>query len=161
MNQEAFEFLNAIRKIDYEIQCLNCKKSNLESCLLPSGIRYDKDKIQGSYENQIEKIMGQLDIVNNTIARLYSKRYDMSKEIEDVISQVEQLHLRTILYHRYVSPKSINKIAEIMNYSPDWVYKNHRKAVDEVGKILKARENVSIEDGFRQIKEVLEDGKID
>jgi hypothetical protein len=35
---------------------------------------------------------------------------------------------------------SINKIAESMSYSPDWVYKKHRKAVDEVGKILIARE---------------------
>lgn len=144
MNQEAYEFLNAVRRIDYEIQCLNCKKSMLESCLLPSGIRYDKDKVQGSYENQLEKIMGQLDDVCKTIARRYSERYDKAMEIEDVISQVEQINLRTILYHRYVSPKSINKIAEIMNYSPDWVYKNHRKAMDEVGKILKARENVSI-----------------
>lgn len=139
MNQEAYEFLNAIRKIDYEIQCLNCKKFMLESCLLPSGIRYDKDKVQGSYKNQLEKIMAQLDIVCKNIARLYSERYDKAIEIEDVISQVEQMHLRTILYHRYVSPKGINKIAEIMNYSPDWVYKNHRKAVDEVGKILKMR----------------------
>ena len=140
MNQDAFDFLNSVRKIDYEIQCLNCKKSMLESCLLPSSIRYDKDKIQGSYENQLEKIMAQLDDVCKTIARRYSERYDKAMEIEDVISQVEQINLRTILYHRYVSPKGIGKIAEIMNYSPDWVYKNHRKAVDEVGKILKARE---------------------
>ena len=83
--------------------------------------------------------MAQLDIVCKNIARLYSERYDKAIEIEDVISQVEQINLRTILYHRYVSPKSINKIGEIMNYSPDWVYKNHRKAMDEVGKILKAR----------------------
>ena len=139
MNQEAHDILNAIRVIDLQILRLLSKKKMLESCLYPSGIRYDLDKVQGSPENQLEKLTGEIFEVERKIRDLYSSKLDKAAEIEQLINQVESEEFRTILMLRYIGHMSINKIAESMSYSPDWVYKKHRKAVDEVGKIMKAR----------------------
>lgn len=139
MNQEAHDILNAIRVIDLQILRLLSKKKMLESCLYPSGIRYDLEKVQGSPENQLEKLTGEIFEVERKIRDLYSSKLDKAAEIEALINQVESEEYRTILMLRYIGHMSINKIAESMSYSPDWVYKKHRKAVDEVGKIMKAR----------------------
>lgn len=139
MNQEAHDILNAVRIIDLQILRLMSKKKMLESCLYPSGIRYDIDKVQGSPENQLEKLTGEIFEVERKIRDLYSSKLDKAAEIEALINQVESEEYRTILMLRYIGHMSINKIAESMSYSPDWVYKKHRKAVDEVGKIMKAR----------------------
>lgn len=139
MNQEAHDILNAVRVIDLQILRLLSKKKMLESCLYPSGIRYDIDKVQGSPENQLEKLTGEIFEVERKIRDLYSSKLDKAAEIEALINQVESEEFRTILTLRYIGHMSINKIAESMSYSPDWVYKKHRKAVDEVGKIMKAR----------------------
>ena len=140
MNQEAHDILNAVRVIDLQILRLLSKKKMLESCLYPSGIRYDLDKVQGSPENQLEKLTGEIFEVERKIRDLYSAKLDKAAEIELLINQVDSEEFRTILTLRYIGHMSINKIAESMSYSLDWVYKKHRKAVDEVGKILKARE---------------------
>lgn len=139
MNQEAHDILNAVRIIDLQILRLMSKKKMLESCLYPSGIRYDLEKVQGSPENQLEKLTGEIFEVERKIRDLYSAKLDKAAEIEALINQVESEEYRTILMLRYIGHMSINKIAESMSYSPDWVYKKHRKAVDEVGKIMKAR----------------------
>ena len=53
MNQEAHDILNSVRIIDLQILRLMSKKKMLESCLYPSGIRYDLYTVQGSPENQL------------------------------------------------------------------------------------------------------------
>lgn len=140
MNQEAYEFLNAVRVIDLQILRLQSKKKMLESCLYPSGIRYDLDKVQGDRDNRLEKITGEIFEVERRIRDLYSRKIDKAADIESIINKLESEEFRTILTLRYIGHMSINKIADSMNYSPDWVYKKHRKAVDEVGKFLKGRE---------------------
>lgn len=145
MDQRAHDILNAVRIIDLQILRLLSKKKMLESCLLyPSGIRYDLEKVQGSPENQLEKLTGEIFEVERKIRDLYSSKLDKAAEIEQLINLVESEEFRTILMLRYIGHMSINKIAESMSYSPDWVYKKHRKAVDEVGKVLKAREGNEI-----------------
>ncbi len=140
MNQEAYEFLNAVRVIDLQILRLQSKKKMLESCLYPSGIRYDLDKVQGDRDNRLEKITGEIFEVERRIRDLYSRKIDKAADIESIINKLESEEFRTILTLRYIGHMSINKIADSMGYSPDWVYKKHRKAVDEVGKLLKGRE---------------------
>lgn len=140
MNQEAYEFLNAVRVIDLQILRLQSKKKMLESCLYPYGIRYDLDKVQGDRDNRLEKITGEIFEVERRIRDLYSRKIDKAADIESIINKLESEEFRTILTLRYIGHMSINKIADSMSYSPDWVYKKHRKAVDEVGKFFKGRE---------------------
>lgn len=142
MNQEAYSFLNQVRVIDLRILRAVARRKMLESCLYPSGIRYDLDKVQGSSDNRLEKITSEIFDVEKRIRNLYSLKIDKAAEIEDIISKLESEEYRTILTLRYIGHMSINKIADSMNYSSDWVYKKHRKAIDEVGKFLKgAQEN--------------------
>lgn len=137
MNKEAYEVLNGVRVIDLRILRLMSKRKMLESCLYPSGIRYDVDKVQGSYENQLEKLAAEISAVENDIRWLYSDKITKAAEIEKLISQVKNEECQTVLYLRFISNKRVNEIADSMSYSPDWVYKKLRKGVDEIGKIIR------------------------
>lgn len=137
MNKEAYEVLNGVRVIDLRILRLLSKKKMLESCLYPSGIRYDVDKVQGSYENQLEKLAADISTVEQDIRYLISAKISKAAELEKLISQVSNEECQTILYLRFISNKRVNEIAESMSYSPDWVYKKLRKGVDEIGKIIR------------------------
>lgn len=136
MNTEAFNTLNAVRVIDLRIQRLLSKKEMLESCLLPSGIRYDLDKVQGSYQNQMEKLTGEISAVEQELREMFSAKRAKAAEIELLIDQVSSDECKTILYMRFLSNKRIKDIANSMSYSNDWVYKKMRKGVDEVGRII-------------------------
>lgn len=144
MNQEAYNYLNSVRIIDLRILRLSARKKMLESCLYPSGIRYDLDKVQGSRENQLERLTAEISEIEHKILELYSQKLDKAEEIYGVITKVDSQEFQTILTLRYIGHMSIQKIAEQMNYSQDWVYKKHRKAVDEVGRILKPNIKVKI-----------------
>ena len=57
MNKQAYDFLNSARVLHWQWLRLKAKHDELESCLLPAAIRYDKDKVQTSPDDTMSKIM--------------------------------------------------------------------------------------------------------
>lgn len=137
MNSEGYEYLNAIRNIDLKILRLGAKKKMLESCLYPSGIRYDLDKVQGSRENQMERLVGEISEIDRKIDDLNAQKIKKAADIETTIDKLDNDETKTVLSFRFIADMRVNDIAEVRGYSPDWVYKRIREGVDEVGKMLK------------------------
>lgn len=137
MNSVGFEHLNAVRNIDLKILRLVSKKKMLESCLYPSGIRYDLDKVQGSRENQMERLVGEISEIDKKIDDLNAEKIKKAAEIENTIDKLDNDETKTVLSFRFIADMRVNDIAEVRGYSPDWVYKRIREGVDEVGKMLK------------------------
>lgn len=137
MNSVGFEHLNAVRNIDLKILRLVSKKKMLESCLYPSGIRYDLDKVQGSRDNQMERLVGEISEIDKKIDDLNAEKIKKAAEIENTIDKLDNDETKTVLSFRFIADMRVNDIAEVRGYSPDWVYKRIREGVDEVGKMLK------------------------
>lgn len=137
MNSEGYEYLNAVRNIDLKILRLGAKKKMLESCLYPSGIRYDLDKVQGSRENQMERLVGEISEIDKKIDDLNAEKIKKAADIEKTIDKLDNDETKTVLSFRFIADMRVNDIAEVRGYSPDWVYKRIREGVDEVGKMLK------------------------
>ena len=137
MNSVGFEHLNAVRNIDLKILRLVSKKKMLESCLYPSGIRYDLDKVQGSRDNQMERLVGEISEIDKKIDDLNAEKIKKAAEIENTIDKLDNDETKTVLSFRFIADMRVNDIAEVRGYSPDWVYKRIREVVDEVGKMLK------------------------
>lgn len=137
MNSEGYEYLNAVRNIDLKILRLGAKKKMLESCLYPSGIRYDLDKVQGSRENQMERLVGEISEIDRKIDDLNAEKIKKAADIEKTIDKLDNDETKTVLSFRFIADMRVNDIAEVRGYSPDWVYKRIREGVDEVGKMLK------------------------
>jgi hypothetical protein len=141
MTTEVYNALNAVRFLDLKILRLCSKKVMLESCLYPSGIRYDLDKVQASPDNPLEKIAAQISDVEVLIRKLISAKITKAAELEQLINKTSSEDIQTVLYLRYVSCQKVEDIASSMSYSKDWVYKKIRIGADEIGRILKEEQS--------------------
>lgn len=123
MNKQAYEFLNSARVLHLQWLRLKAKHDELESCLLPAAIRYDKDKVQTSPEDPMSKIVAE---INELESRMNLVQYQKAKridEIDKVLSSLESEEMRTALTMRYINRITVSDIADAMGYAVPTIYK--------------------------------------
>lgn len=136
MNRTAYGFLNSARVLHFEWLRLKAKHDELESCLLPAAIRYDKDKVQTSPSDQMSEIVSRVIELEKEMQELqYNKSVQISK-IDKAISQLESVEERTALSMRYINRVSVSDIAEAMGYSEKRIYQFMDRGGAEIAKRL-------------------------
>ena len=135
MNDSTYMFLNSIRFIDTRIKRLQAKRYQLEVCLLPTGIRYDKDRVQTSPEDTITKICAEIAQIDADIATLTEQRYRQVVEVDRVLGLLKD-NEQTVLILRYVQRIPVKEIAKNLQYSVDNIQKIRRAGVDHLTEIL-------------------------
>lgn len=137
MNKKAFIFLNSVRVLHLEWLRLKAKHDELESCLLPAAIRYDKDKVQTSPSDPMSKIVSEVMELENEMKRIqYNKSRQIAK-IDKAISSLESAEERTALSMRYINRVPVAKIAKDMGYSEKRVYQFMDSGGAQIAKGLK------------------------
>ena len=132
------EFLNKIRYIDMMINCKLEQVAELRSMLLPSAIRYDKDKVQtsnnaDSISDTVSKIMELEEKINADIDELVELKSVAREKIERMENDVEKV----ILYKRYFNNESFENIAVECGYSWRHIHRLHGEALKNFDKIYK------------------------
>lgn len=122
MNRQAYIFLNSARVLHWEWLRLKAKHDELESCLLPAAIRYDKDKVQSSPEDPMSKIVAEVMELEKEMKRVQLNKSRQIAKIDNAISQLESDEERTALTMRYINRKAVKEIAEEMGYSEARIY---------------------------------------
>ena len=74
----------------------------------------------------------------NCIGRL--THWSISREITQIIKSVPSFEYKTILELRYLTFKSWNEIATLMNYDVRYVYKMHGRALKKIDELLERRQ---------------------
>lgn len=135
MNErELRAWFKQVRKERYEIEHLKELINTAKTGLLPSGIRYDRDKIQTSPDDTMSKVM--------------SKAVDMQRELENSIAELQERHIRTeqlitrldnsdereVLRYYYLDsnngvPLTWEQVAIRMNFAVRHVHRIHDKAL--------------------------------
>lgn len=121
--QETYDFLLGPRRIADAIWRKDLRRQELRSCLLPSGITYDKDPVQTSPEDSMARIMAEVDELDQQIDTL---RRSMAMEIlriSRVIDRLEDPREATVLDAYYLGRKSMQEIADHLHYSTRHVYR--------------------------------------
>jgi DNA-directed RNA polymerase specialized sigma24 family protein len=137
VNKKAFVFLNSVRVLHLEWLRLKAKHDELESCLLPAAIRYDKDKVQTSPSDPMSKIVSEVMELENEMKRVqYNKSRQIAK-IDKAISSLESAEERTALSMRYINRVPVAKIAKDMGYSEKRVYQFMDSGGAQIAKGLK------------------------
>ena len=132
------EFLNKIRYIDMMINCKLEQVAELRSMLLPSAIRYDKDKVQtspdaDSMSDTMSKVIELEEKINNDIDKLVDLKSVAREKIEQMENEVEKV----ILYKRYFGNESFENIAVECGYSWRHIHRLHGEALNNFDKIYK------------------------
>lgn len=127
MNKTAYEFLSSARFLHWQWLRLKAKHDELETCLLPSGIRYDKDKVQTSPEDPMSKIVAEITELEKEMIQVQRRKFIQLEKIEQAVNSLESEEERTALTMRYINRKSVQDIAEEMGYSEPTIYRFMRQ----------------------------------
>lgn len=123
MNKQAYEFFNSARVLHWAFLRLKAKHDELESCLLPAGIRYDKDKVQTSADDTISKLVSEITDLEHRMDILLRAKAKRIEKIEAVIKDLPQEEWQTALTLRFINRQPVSEIAEQMGYAEPTIYK--------------------------------------
>lgn len=127
MNKQAYEFLNSARVLHWRWLRLKAKRDELETCLLPAAIRYDKDKVQTSPDDQMSKIVAEINALETEMAEVQLLKTQQIEKIELAVNSLESDEERTALTMRYINRRPIAEIADDMGYSEPTIYRFMRQ----------------------------------
>ena len=109
---EVYEWLNRPTKLTYDIKAKIRLAEEIRSGLLPTAIRYDKDKIVTSYGTNADpmtEILARVEAIQKEIAELQLQRAIAMIELEEVFSKLDKDE-RTVMSRHYLSRKKIEEI---------------------------------------------------
>ena len=137
MNRQAYIFLNSARVLHWEWLRLKAKHDELESCLLPAAIRYDKDKVQTSPDDPMGKIVAEVLELEKEMKLIQFKKSERITEIDKQISCLASNEQRTALTMRYINRIPVSEIAEAMGYAEPTIYKLMNQGGEIIAKSIR------------------------
>ena len=137
MNKQAYEFLNSARVLHWHWLRLKAKRDELESCLLPAAIRYDKDKVQTSPDDQMSKIMAEIDELQKEMVKVQLRKSKQIELIDKAISSLASDEERTALTMRYINRIPVSDIALAMGYAEPTIYKFMNQGGEQIAKSIR------------------------
>ena len=141
MNKQAYNYLNSVRVLHWQWLRLKAKHDELETCLLPAAIRYDKDKVQSSPDDAISKIVVEIADLEHKMAEIQYAKSVRIEEIAKKINTLESDEERTALTMRYINRVPVSEIADAMGYSIKRIYQFMDQGGAQISKIIKAIED--------------------
>lgn len=137
----AEEYLNRPYRIRLDISAKYEKKRELELMVLPSAIRYDKDRVDTSpNSDQISDLANELLEVDKQIENLQKKYIETLKEVEGLLKEMSlssniNYTYAHILLHFFVYNTPVETtMTMIFNYSKGHIYRLKDKALYEFNK---------------------------
>ena len=137
MNKQTYNYLNSVRVLHWRWLRLKARHDELESCLLPAAIRYDKDKVQTSPDDTISKIVAEISELETQMNEVLLAKAKRINEITNIIHSLESDEERTALTMRYINRVPVADIAEAMGYSVKRIYQFMDQGGAEISKTLK------------------------
>lgn len=137
MNRQAYIFLNSARVLHWEWLRLKAKHDELESCLLPAAIRYDKDKVQTSPDDPMSRVVAEIAELEKEMKSLQVRKAERIAEIDKQISYLASDEQRTALTMRYINRISVTEIAEAMGYAEPTIYKLMNQGGEIIAKSIR------------------------
>lgn len=130
LSQQAKEYFAQIRKTDSLIKRLCSAVATERSKLTSISCELKPDKVQTSGpKNALEETIAKIDTLERKINARIDELVDQKEEAFTMISRVPDLDQQNILIGRYIELKEWDTIAVEINFSIQWVYELHGKAL--------------------------------
>lgn len=134
----AKEYLNQIRAKDNEINRKQQKLEALRNIAFNTSPHYESEAVQRTREKSpLENIMVKIVDLDKEIDSDIDALVDLKVEVWEQLDKMNDESQKRILWLRYAEYKTWSNIADVINFTPRYVYKLHIKALDELDAILK------------------------
>lgn len=132
------KFFRMIRSERQDIETLQIRIQELQLSLLPSGIRYDTDKVQTSPSDKMLEVTAKVDALERQMNRKLKKLNDDMIKAIAIVQAMPTPEYRKLLTLRYLDKDRMSweQIADNMGYSVDHVKGYmHKNALNEARKV--------------------------
>ena len=141
---ETYDFLWRPKNIALQIKQRLIIRNELEECLLPSGISYDKDKVQAPPEDQMAKIAAELLELDREIEALAEERKKAIIAIYNAVKVLESEDEKTLILGFFIARQRMRELAPSISYSRSQGYEIMKRGIrnlsQNIGQI--GRDNV-------------------
>lgn len=131
---EGKAFYGRIKAIDAVIEAKAMAANALRLSLLPSGLRYDSDKVQTSPSDQLlsgyVRISDKLERLEAEMRQLMIERADAVAAIDAALERLEDKRESLAIMAYYVKREKVKDIARRMSYSEDMIYLLIRRGIE-------------------------------
>lgn len=134
---ETYNYLMQIRRIEWTIRRLTLQHDELQSCLLPSAIRYDKDVVQMSPEDKLSTVAATVLELENRIVALQKKKADTITEIGRAINLLPNQMEGTVLTAYYIRRMTMEAVSVEIDKSLQHTYRLRKRGVSHLSVILR------------------------
>ena len=110
--QEAFVFLGQVRGFDNKIKRLERTIESLRYNLTPGAIRYDKDRVDTSPQDQMTELFAKIDQYERELQVEYAKRAEVVLKVDDALNRMSDTKERIVLKEYYIGKINLRDIAD-------------------------------------------------
>jgi len=132
----AKEYLKRYRTLNAYIDCKLEEVAQLRelSTRISPTAMFDRN---GNVSDKVGRTAAKIVDLEREIDREVDELVEMRKEIEETISKIEDIDIRTVLEYRYINGFSWRRIAYTMHYSEKHITGYvHRKGLQEIEKLI-------------------------
>lgn len=132
--REIYLYLGKIRNLHRREKQLREQITDLRMCLLPSGISYDKDKVQTSPEDMTLKVFAQLDEVECKLQRVVFQIYEARTAITNRVFILPAKERQVLLLY-YVDCWNMRMIADRLHITERHAFRLKNNGISMLQKI--------------------------
>lgn len=133
---DAKTYLDRYGKLKLYISAKQRELQDLRNSLLPKSMDYSGVVVQSSPVDHMADVIAKIDEMERKIRNDTLEALKILREIEDTISEVEDLERQALLTNYYIVGLTWEMTAEVMKYDVRTVYRMHEEALEEVERIL-------------------------
>lgn len=136
MTDELFQILTEPKKIKSEIKRVCERIEDTRLMMLPSAIRYDKDKVLSSPSDPMIKFAEKLDELEKQKENLIQKYIISRQRMIDLIEMLTEDNQKDIIQARYMKNLRFYQIADEIGYSEAQTYRIYADAIEQLERII-------------------------
>jgi len=131
------QYLYSIRDEQKEIEELKDRIYEIEQSLLPSGIRYDKERVQSSPQEHMSEAMAASVDYQMALEKKLVKLIKRRREAQELIDKLPRSYERQVLEVYFLSVRKVKleDVASIIGYSRAQTYNIYNAALKHLGEI--------------------------
>lgn len=131
------EFLRQVRTLNLRVRALEDELLTAQQSIDGlSGMRYDKDRVQGGEPPDLADKLTRVMELRREINAEWDKLIDQRAKARLYISEMEHHRYAVILTERYLCGKSWQYIAHFLHLEKRWVFDLHKDALAEFDAIF-------------------------
>ena len=138
----AKEFMKQHERVVEKIRQIEIQIYDIEQTLGVKGVNYDSQPhgngISQVTESTATKLIELREVQRDLVDKLWTKRI----EIERIIFMIENATFAELLQRKYIRLQKWEDIATDMKFDSRYIYKLHGKALVEVDKIIRKKEDI-------------------